>query len=273
MGDGYLPVPAERVEVQGAGVAVSQPLDDAAFRRLVEGAAADPIVLLDPDGAVAAWNEGARRLLGYRADEIVGAPFAALFRPEDQRAGQPARQLAQARRDGHRQDETWLVRRNGGRFWGSLAVTAIRDARGQLRGFATLARDITAPQRAEARQRFLADAGRALVESLDYPTTLARVARLAVPDLADWCTVSLVEDNGSIVRLAVVHRDPAKEARLREVLDRYPPPTLPPSPAWPGSCARGRRRSPPSSLTSSSSPPPAPPRTWRTCARLASARL
>ncbi|MDT7542061.1 MAG: hypothetical protein QOE33_1965 [Acidobacteriota bacterium] len=80
-----------------------------------------------------------------------------------------------------------------------------------------------AAQGAEQRSNFLAEAGRILSSSLDYQLTLARVARLAVPGLADWCAVDLLEDNGSLKRLAVTHVDPAKVAWAHEMQERYPP--------------------------------------------------
>jgi PAS domain S-box-containing protein len=76
-------------------------------------------------------------------------------------------------------------------------------------------------ERAEEKQRFLADTG-ALLSSLDYRTTLASVARLAVPTLADWCAVDVLED-GSVERLAVEHQDPEKVAMGMKLQERYPP--------------------------------------------------
>ena len=75
--------------------------------------------------------------------------------------------------------------------------------------------------RAEAAQRFLADASKQFAESLDYETTLAKIARLAVPAMADWCVVDLVND-GTIQRVALAHRDPDKERYVRELDKRYP---------------------------------------------------
>src|SRR5262245_26933634 len=75
--------------------------------------------------------------------------------------------------------------------------------------------------RAEAAQRFLADASKQFAESLDYETTLATIARLAVPAIADWCVVDLV-NNGAIQRVALAHRNPDKEQRVRELDNRYP---------------------------------------------------
>jgi len=76
-------------------------------------------------------------------------------------------------------------------------------------------------KRADVAQRFLAAAGTLLAASLDDATTLDRVARLAVPDLADWCAVHMLEADGRIYRLALAHVDPARIALVRTRPDRY----------------------------------------------------
>ncbi len=83
--------------------------------------------------------------------------------------------------------------------------------------------DITARKQAEERLRFLTEISAELAGSLDYATTLERVARLAVPVLADWCAVDMLAEEGGIQRLAVAHSDPVKEAQVREAQRRYPP--------------------------------------------------
>ncbi len=83
--------------------------------------------------------------------------------------------------------------------------------------------DITERKRAEEAQRFLAEASAELASSLDYRATLASVARLAVPGLADWCAVDVLEADGSINRLVVAHEDPEKVRWARELQERFPP--------------------------------------------------
>jgi signal transduction histidine kinase len=91
-------------------------------------------------------------------------------------------------------------------------------------------RDITARFRTESRQRFLAEIGALLADSLDYEATLARIARMCVPTLADWCALDLVDEGGKVRRLALAHRDPEREPALREISRRYPPAAAAPSP-------------------------------------------
>jgi len=76
---------------------------------------------------------------------------------------------------------------------------------------------------AERRANYLAEASRVLASTLDYQQTLAQVAQLAVPGLADWCAVDMAADGGAITRLAVAHADPAKVVWAGELQERYPP--------------------------------------------------
>ncbi|MDQ3864807.1 MAG: PAS domain S-box protein, partial [Actinomycetota bacterium] len=78
-------------------------------------------------------------------------------------------------------------------------------------------------RRHEERSAFLAEASEALSSSLDYRTTLASVARLSVPTLADWCAVDIVGDDGSVERLAVEHREPEKIELAYKLEERLPP--------------------------------------------------
>jgi PAS domain S-box-containing protein len=89
-----------------------------------------------------------------------------------------------------------------------------RNAEGALR---------TSGKRTEETARFLADASGELSELTDYKSTLQRVAALAVPFFADWCAIDMLDNDGSIQRLAAIHKDPAKTEWARELLRRYPP--------------------------------------------------
>lgn len=93
--------------------------------------------------------------------------------------------------------------------------------------------DVTEQVRLERNQRFLAQASEVLASSLDYQTTLERVAQLAVPELADWCTVHIVKENGSIEQIAVAHIDPAKLQWAEQIRHKYPlNPNDPRGAAW-----------------------------------------
>ncbi len=121
------------------------------FRLLVEEVQDYAIFLLDPEGRVATWNEGAKRIKGYTEDEIVNQPYAIFFSKEEQEAGKPARLLQAAARDGHVRDEGWRVRKDGSTFWAEVVITALHD--GKLLGFSKITRDITERRQAEESLR------------------------------------------------------------------------------------------------------------------------
>jgi PAS domain S-box-containing protein len=107
--------------------------------------------------------------------------------------------------------------------WFLGRANPLRDADGRiLRWFGTCT-DIDDHRRREVVLAFLAEAGAALASSLDVDRTLATAARLAVPRLADWCAIDLLDDDGLLRRVAVEHVDPEKVALARGLHERYPP--------------------------------------------------
>ncbi|HYE98160.1 MAG TPA: ATP-binding protein [Planctomycetota bacterium] len=101
------------------------------------------VIILSPDGRVGMWNEGAERLFGYGAEQITGQTGALLFTPEDRAAGRQQAELAQAASEGRADDDCWLQRKDGSRFWASGVTTAIRGEGGHLEGFVKILRDHT----------------------------------------------------------------------------------------------------------------------------------
>src|SRR6185436_3268260 len=100
--------------------------------------------------------------------------------------------------------------------------TPVLEPDGSVRLAINVVEDITELKRSEQGQRFLAEAGRVLAGSLDYQETLVAVARLAVPDIADWCAVDAIVD-GELKRVATAHADPHKVEEVLQVAERYPP--------------------------------------------------
>jgi PAS domain S-box-containing protein len=121
------------------------------FRLMVENVQDYAIFMLDPAGNVRTWNEGAQRLKGYTAEEIIGKHFSIFYTAEDLRAGKPDRELRIADVEGRVSDEGWRVRKDGTRFWANVAITALRDSNGVLRGFGKVTRDMTARRESEQR--------------------------------------------------------------------------------------------------------------------------
>jgi PAS domain S-box-containing protein len=101
------------------------------------------IYMMTPEGVVATWNAGARRIKGYVADEIIGQHFSCFYMEEDRAAGRPDRALDIALREGKFEGEGWRRRKDGSRFRASAVIHAIRGNAGELIGFAKITRDIT----------------------------------------------------------------------------------------------------------------------------------
>jgi PAS domain S-box-containing protein len=118
------------------------------FRLLVEGVADHAIFMLDPEGRVANWNLGARRLIGY-GDEIVGTHYAILHTDEERASGIPDAVLQDAKREGKSTGEGWRVRKDGSPFWAEATIRVVRNERGETIGFAKIVRDVTERRRAQ----------------------------------------------------------------------------------------------------------------------------
>lgn len=118
---------------------------------LIDGAAGYAIYMLDPEGRVVLWNEGAERLKGWTAEEIVGKPGDLFYPPAAVEDGKPQRDLETARLKGKLEKEDWRVRKDGSEFLAHVTITALHDPSGQLRGFGKVIRDVT-EQRASERQ-------------------------------------------------------------------------------------------------------------------------
>ena len=135
------------------------------FRLMVQGVQDYAIFMLNPEGRVASWNEGAERIEGYAAKEIVGEHFSVFYTREDAERSRPEEALRVAMEDGRYEEEGERVRNDGSRFWANALVTALRDELGNLRGFSMVLRDITERKRSEATIRRSLDALLALYET------------------------------------------------------------------------------------------------------------
>ena len=120
------------------------------FRLIVQNAKDYAILMLDPEGRIVSWNEGAQRIKGYSAEEIIGRHFSCFYPPEDVEAGKPVVVLETARQKGSCGEEGWRMRKDGSRFFAEVVITTLYDVNGEIRGFSEVARDITERKRAEA---------------------------------------------------------------------------------------------------------------------------
>jgi PAS domain S-box-containing protein len=192
------------------------------------------------DGRWLRVNQRLAEIVGYEPDELLETTFQEITHPDDLEGD-----LAQVKRLLAGELQTYVLekrylRKDGSTVWVNLTVSLVRDASGEPAYFIAAVEDITARKQTEeerdlllvkeqlaraeaveARRRLalLAAAGPALSASLDYAKTLEGITRLLVPELADWCLLDVVEEDGSIKQLAAAHADPEKEdllTRLRE---------------------------------------------------------
>jgi len=119
------------------------------LRLMVESIGEYAIVMLTPEGRVASWNVGAERILGYRAEEILGRNHAALYVPEDIHLRVPERHIELSKKDGTFEAEGWRRRKDDTRLWAHVGVSPMRSSSGSLLGFAAVIRDMTEKRRAE----------------------------------------------------------------------------------------------------------------------------
>jgi PAS domain S-box-containing protein len=191
---------------------------------------AEAVTVNDAHGRTVYANDAAARLLGRSGPgDVVGAEPGELgarfaITRED---GTP---VTTADMPGHRLVRgepapellTHSVDRVSGRaYWLLTKATPLNDDTGTYA--INIIEDVTEAKEAELRQRFLAEAGRALASSLDYHQTLRRVAELAVPSLADWCVIEEADPGGGIRLVALAHGDPSKLAMAERQRRRFPP--------------------------------------------------
>ena len=147
------------------------------FRLLVSNVKDCAIFMLDPEGRVISWNEGAERIKGYRAEEIVGRHLSVFYTAEDVQLGKPTFALGTAAMQGFFEEEGWRVRKDRSRFWAHAVLTALRDDNGHLRGFGKVTRDITVRKEAEEALRASEETLRLAIEAAEMGTWSWNVER------------------------------------------------------------------------------------------------
>lgn len=196
------------------------------FRLLTSSLQDYAIFMLDPEGRVITWNDAARRVKGYSADEIMGQHFSIFYEDVEVRAGKPAWELVVAARDGRFEDEGWRLRRDGTKFWANVVITALRDEQNRLRGFGKVTRDMTEKKLYEER---LADQQSRRAEQLrQHAQRMAQLEKikrdflnLASHELRGPLSVlrgyiSMVED-GTLTAEQFVQFVPLLSAKLRQI--------------------------------------------------------
>ncbi|HEY8368050.1 MAG TPA: PAS domain S-box protein [Thermodesulfobacteriota bacterium] len=179
------------------------------FRLLMDGVQDYAIYMVDTAGRVTTWNAGAERILGYRAEEVIGRPMARFYPEAEAAAGRPARELAAAAEQGRYEDEGWRVRADGSRFWAGVVTTPLRDASGALVGFARIMHDLTQRRQAEeslalhARQQaVVAEIGQRALAGGDLEALMTHAAAQVADTLGTrYAGVLTLEAGGDRLRL------------------------------------------------------------------------
>lgn len=180
-----------------------------------------------PDGAVDYFNQHWFDYTGASFEQTKGWGWQSMVHPDDR----------------HQCVEDWksaldtnepcefeyrLLSKDGTYRWHLCRAVPIPDRQGEIISWVGTATDIDDRERDRQAERFLSQASQELANSLNYQATLERIARLAVPEIADWCAVDMLEPGQSagseyvIRRLAVAHADPSKVEWAKQLQERYP---------------------------------------------------
>ncbi len=188
----------------------------------------DAVIATDPAGLVTFMNPVAEALTGWPEPEARGKPLDEVFQIFSERTHAVVESpVGRVLREGTvvgLANHTVLRSRRGTELPIDDSGAPIRNERGELIGVVLVFRDVSREKADRARKEFLSQAGEALVSSLDYQATLGTVARLAVPAVADWCSVHILEPGAKTAyQAAVAHGDARKLEFARELGQRYPP--------------------------------------------------
>ena len=172
-----------------------------------------------PDGHIDFYNERWYSYTGTTFEDMEGWAWQTVHDPAV--LPEVVERWQRAIETGEPFEMEFPLRRADGVFrWFLTRATPFRDADGRVARWIGVNTDVHDRRRAETRATFLADAGRLVEEALDFDAALDRIAALAVPAFADWCSISLRRDDGSIGAVAIAHADPEKVRWGWELEDR-----------------------------------------------------
>jgi PAS domain S-box-containing protein len=191
------------------------------FRSLVDAVEEYAIFMLDPDGKITSWNEGATRIKGYDAEEVLGEHISLFYTDEDAEAGVPEANL-EAAETGPVEDEGWRVRADGSQFWANVTITPVADEDGDLRGYAKVTRDMTERKRARDEHQLQLSVSRSIAEAASLENGL-QSALEAVCEWMDWEVGQawVPTGDGSVERLPVSYVESTEYAPFDETSSEF----------------------------------------------------
>jgi PAS domain S-box-containing protein len=229
----YYPVRNALNETIGIGIILSDVTEpklteialresEARFRAMFNQAAVG-IALVALNGQFLQVNPALCDITGYSQEELMQLNFQEITHPDDIAADwEQARRVLAKEISGYSLEKRYICK-DGAIIWVNLTSSAVWDANGQPKYAVGIIEDISDRKQAELGQTFLVEASAILAASLDYEVTLANVAKLAVPTLADWCVVDVVKEDYAIQSIAMIVANPAKQEILTQLRQLYPP--------------------------------------------------
>ena len=177
-----------------------------------------------PDGSVEYCNQQFLDYVGLPLEEVRREPvWHRVVHPEDVPSATAAWTTALSTGAAYEVEYRFRRASDGSYRWFLARGACVRNSEGHIVRWVGSCTDINDRKRSEETHRFLAEAGTLLASSLDYRQTLPALARLAVPHMADWCSIELASNNGDLERVAVVHADPHRLDLIGEIERQYPP--------------------------------------------------
>ncbi len=152
-------------------------LSEDRFRLLVATVKNYAIFMMDTNGLILTWNEGAKKLKGYDDNEIIGKHFSVFYSEEERKNGKPEKELVEAVKNGQVEDEGWRIKKNGEKFWANVIITRMNDEKGNLIGFSKVTRDLTQSKIEEEKLRSAYKELKDAVEEKTADLAAALVAR------------------------------------------------------------------------------------------------
>ncbi len=187
------------------------------FRLLVERTEEYGFYFLSPSGEVVTWNQGAERIKGYQADEIIGKQSSLFYPAEEITANKPVHDLQTALKQGRLEEESWQVRKDGSRFLANVLIAPLYDDEGTLRGYSKVTRDITERKAAEANARRLLEeeaARKAAEKSAHYIQQQTELMRVTFTSIGEAIIATDASGVIQLVNLEAQRLTGLSESRL-----------------------------------------------------------